>query len=125
MAIATAAGLLAQTMPCWADTKTDINAALKQLGFSTTITTASPDELRQAIARASYTHNSSESDVATYVTDVLNERYPTNSGNANANNTNLTQRGKNADTILTGGIQGLRALGDTAADDYAVRPVNT
>ncbi len=119
LALSLAAGLFVQTGALWADTKADINAALGQLGTSSTITNATPDQLRQAIARASYTHHSSASDVATYVTDVLNLRYPTNLANANTNNANLTQRGSNANMILSGGIQGLRALGDTSAGDYA------
>jgi len=118
LALSVATALFAQAVPSWADTKSDINAALSQLGFGTTITNATADQLRQAIARASYTHTSSASDVATYVTDVLNQRYPTNLANPTANNTNLTARGSNAATILKGGVQGLRALGDTTAADY-------
>jgi len=112
LALSVATALFAQAVPSWADTKSDINAALSQLGFASTITTATADQLRQAIARASYTNASSASQVATYVTDVLSQRYPT------TNSTSPTQRGTNADVILKGGLQGLRALGDTTAADY-------
>ena len=119
MALSVAAGLLAQTAPGWADTKADINAALRQLGYASTISNATSTQLRQAIARATYINHSSASDVATYVTDVLNQRYPTDLANAKKNDTNLTQRGTDVDDILDGGIQGLRALGDTTAADFA------
>ena len=92
----------------------DINQALTDLGFSTTILNATPDQLRQAVSKASVTNSSTEAQVATYVTDVLDIRYPTNPHtptlSPSVNTANLNARGTNAPlhSSCKGGIQAHR-----------------
>ena len=124
---AAAVALFVHSATGWADTTTDINQALTALGFSTTILNATPDQLRQAVSKAAVTNSSTEPQVATYVTDVLNIRYPTNPHtptlSASVNTANLTARGTNAPVILKGGVQGLVALGNTTVSDYSALTV--
>jgi len=127
---AAAAALFVQASTGWADTRSDINTALGDLGFAllpaanaTTIpATPTADQVRQAVARTIYTHASTPAAAGQYVAQVLALRYPTQAEDsalsATLSATDLTARSTNVAVILNGGLQGLRALGNTTPADY-------